>query len=193
MKCESKDELTQCLSITLVELNSCILVSGRDAFFKHSVYPCTALCLNNVLLFPWWMSLCCCDCCFLLWFPTFTVCHHLCVYICVHACQRTKGWWISPCVSCYTQVFLQVCILVVNCVSSGPAQTGAVDQHAETCSVLHRDIFGVLLYCGTDYKRNFLYKTNIFLALGLGGWICNFTAICQLSFYLFINHFTLLQ
>lgn len=61
--------------------------------------------------------------------------------------------------------------------SSGPAQTGAVDQHAETCSVLHRDIFRELLYCGTDYKKNFLYKTNIFC---LGSWICNFTTICYL-------------
>lgn len=31
-----------------------------------------------------------------------------CVYVCVNACQSTKGWWISPCVSCYNQVCMHV-------------------------------------------------------------------------------------
>lgn len=87
-----------------------------------------------------------------------------CAYVCVRAWQRTKSWWISPCVSCYTQVHAH---LWFACVSSNSAhisvaQTGAVDGHAETCSVLNRDIFGLLCYWETSCWRNFLYKVNRF-------------------------------
>lgn len=93
--------------------------------------------------------------------------------VCVRACPRTKGWRMQPYVSCYTQVCMCVhARLWFACVSLGPAhvsvaQTGAADGHAETCSVLHRDIFGLLCYCERGCWSDFLFKTKWFFSWSL--------------------------
>lgn len=61
---------------------------------------------------------------------------------------------IAMCFLLYSGVYVHAHALVVARVSSGSArisvgQTGAADGHAETCSVLHWDIFGLLRYCET--------------------------------------------
>lgn len=108
------------------------------------------LCFNNVVVpLPWRMSFCCSDRRFLLQFPK----RHGSPSR-VRAWPRTKGWWISPCVSCYTQVHAQhacgcSCVLKFSPYSCGPGQTG----HAETCLVPNGDIFGLLCYCETSCKK----------------------------------------
>lgn len=103
-----------------------------------------------------------------------------CVDVSVCACQRTKGWCVSPCVSCCAQVCVRACTFAVARVSPGPAhisvaQTGAADGHAETCSALHRDIFGLLCYWEAGCWRNFLFKTKWFFFFpGLVSWTVTF-------------------
>lgn len=90
------------------------------------------------------------------------------LHLCACTLEDKRLMVISPCVSCYIFRCVCVCMHVCGCVSPGPAhisvaQTGAADGHAETCSVLHRDIFGLLCYCEkTGCWRKFLYKTHFF-------------------------------
>lgn len=77
---------------------------------------CIFLCFNNVILLPWWMSLCCCDCCFLLWFPAFTVCHYLCVYLCACMSKDKRLMDIAMCFLLYSGVFASVHISGEICV-----------------------------------------------------------------------------
>ncbi len=75
--------------------------------------------------------------------PKFTVCRH------VRACQRTKGWYRHV----FPVILRCVCACVLIAVArapSGPAhismaQTGAADWHAETCPVLQRYFWTVVL------------------------------------------------
>lgn len=109
----------------------------------------------------------------LLWLQLPVIISKMPVIVCMSVCVNVspqKGWWISPCAS----YFIGRCVCV--CLHVQPL-TRAVG-HAETCFVLNRDIFGLLLLRDRELL-NFLFKTKIYFfflnyyyySSGLGYWI----------------------
>lgn len=101
-----------------------------------------------------------------------------CLYVCVRECQSTKRLMdITMCFLFYRKVCMCVCV----CLHVQPL-TRAVG-HAETCFVLNRDIFGLLLLRDRELL-NFLFKTKIyFYSSGLGYWIVCLAADFHLSIH----------
>lgn len=88
------------------------------------------VCFYIVVLLPWWTSVC-------LLLPVIiskiyfvVTCVSACVCVCAR--RRTKGWWKSPCVSCYTQV--QAHLWSCSCVSApAPCFRGPEWSNRRTC------------------------------------------------------------
>lgn len=105
-----------------------------------------------------------------------------CVDVSVCACQRTKGWCISPCVSCCTQVCACVHVCGRSCVSgSSPYFRGPDWSSRRTCRDLlraaRRYFWTVVLLRGRLLEELPFQNQMIFFFPGLVVWMMNFLFI----------------
>lgn len=131
------------------------------------------ICINNAALLPWWMSLRCCGCSFLLEFPNFTVCCHSCACLCAYMSEDKRVMDITMCFLLYSGTYTHAC--GCSCVfRSSPYLRGPDWSCRWTCRDLLRAAQGyfwtaVLLWDGLLEKLPF--QNQIIFFLGLGGWI----------------------
>lgn len=135
---------------SLTPVTSCGYILIKRFFVQHARWFLWVssdnlfICLNNVALLPWWMSLYCRDCCFLLQCPDFTVCRHLCVcLLCAHV-RGQKG-------DGYRHVFP----VILRCVCACTRACG------RSC------VFGFSPYlCGPDWSCRWTCRDLLHAALG---------------------------
>lgn len=126
---QSESEAAQCFSIThTVQMWLCSETCKKVYLGTFWLSVSIFVCFYIVVLLPWWTSVC-------LLLPViiskiyFVV---TCVSACACARRRTKGWWKSPCVSCYTQV--QAHLWSCSCVSApAPCFRGPEWSNRRTC------------------------------------------------------------